>query len=144
MKVAHAIRAAMLAIALFVIVAPIPYFARELPGGGRGHHQHLTFLEAVDEAPYERAVLVWWGACAAVLAWAELARRSGRGVAVGRAVRWVVVIAASLLVFARSALGSLDHIDRLEGAGLFDLSALVYLLAMIAGTVAALAEPERS
>ncbi len=144
MKVALAIRAAMLAIALLVMVGPVPYMAREQPGSAAGHHEHLTFVEAVHELPLERAVLVWWGACAAVLAWAEHARRTGRSTGTGRAVRWIVVLAVSVLAFVRSMSSSADHVDRLEGAGVIDLAALAYLIAMIAGTVAALAEPERA
>jgi hypothetical protein len=143
-KVALAIRAAMLAIALLVIVAPIPYLAREEPGTASGHHEHLTYLDAIGghgEA-HERAVLAWWVACAAMLAWAELARRRHQLAGAGRAIRWVVVIAASILVFVRPLGASTEHLDRLEGAGAIDLAAVVYLLAMFAGTVAALAEPD--
>ncbi len=143
MKVAHAIRAAMLAIALIVMVAPVPYIAREAPGGASGHHEHLTFVDALHEVPLERAVLAWWAACAAVLAWAEHARRAGNTSGAGRAVRWVIVLVASVLAFARSMSSTTDHLDRLQGAGVIDLAALAYLIAMIAGTVAVLAEPER-
>ena len=138
MKVALAIRAAMLAIALAVMLAPIPYLAPEAP-----HHAHLSFLDSIDAVPRERFVIGWWIACAAVVAWAELARRRRHDPVAARAVRWIVVLAASVLVFVRPIGETPDHVDRLQGAGVIDLAALAYLIAMIAGTVAVLAEPEK-
>ncbi len=144
MKVALAIRAAMLAVALVVMLAPIPYLAREATPGVGEHHEHLTFVDAIGAhgIARERTVVGWWAACAAGLAWAELARRRGRTTGLARAVRWIIVIAASAVVFTRPIGATEEHVDRLQGAGVIDLAALAYLIAMIAGTVAALAEDD--
>ena len=131
MKVALAIRAAMLAVALLVMAAPLPYLAREQAGGGE-HHQHLTYVDTLggDGMTSERAVAIWWVIAAAALLWVW----RGGGPRVVRGLFWALVVAASVAVFMRPIWLS-GHVDRLTGSGAVDLAVLVYLIAMIAGAI---------
>jgi hypothetical protein len=130
-KVALAIRAAMLAVALLVMVAPVSYLAREQAGGGE-HHQHLTYVDTLggDGMTSERAVAIWWVIAAAALLWAW----RGGGPRVVRGLFWALVVASSAIVFVRP-IWLTGHVDRLTGSGAVDLAVLVYLIAMIAGAI---------
>ncbi len=132
MKVALALRAAMLAVALLVMAAPLPYLAREQTGAA-DHHHHLTYIDTLgnDGATAERTVAIWWVIAAAALLFAW----RGGGPRVVRGLFWALVVAASAAVFIRPAWLS-GHVDRLTGSGAVDLAVLVYLVAMIAGAIA--------
>jgi hypothetical protein len=135
MKTSLALRAAMLVVALLVMLAPVPYLARER-SGTTGHHEHLTYMDALGEhgEPAERFVAVWWLGSAVALGWSFYAYRRGRKSRVVRGVLWAVVIAGAILVFIRGPMLS-GHVDRLSGSGAIDLAALVYLLGAIAGAI---------
>lgn len=142
------LRAAALAVALVVMITPVPYLERsDISIGFTMEHD----VSITDHTPFtfrstfrahgekrERLTLAWWLAAAGLLVWTELERRGRiRRETLAPPSRALILCAATAALYLREVeIFRFGSLDARVGTLLVDTAGAVYALATLAGFVA--------